>query len=268
VGPARSRRLRPEPGAGGLSGRRVLVTGLSGLIGGALLKHLGTTYELRGLNRRPVSGAAGHRADIADLSAIRPAFEGIDAVVHLAALADGSAPLDAILRNNVVGTHNVFEAARLAGVRRIVFASSGATVAGWEREMPYQALVAGRYDQVSTWPMITHETPVRPTGLYGASKVWGEALARHYADAHGLSTICLRIGHVVTEDRPLTVRDFSVWCSQRDIAGMIGQALAAPASVRFDIFFALSDNRWSYRDLAHPREVLGWSPLDRAEAYR
>jgi nucleoside-diphosphate-sugar epimerase len=268
VGPARSRRFRAEPGAGGLSARRVLVTGLSGLIGGALLKHLGTTYDLRGLNRRPMSGVAGHRADIADLDAIRPAFEGIDAVVHLAALADSSAPPDALIRNNVVGTHNVFEAARLAGVRRVVFASSGATVAGWEREMPYQALVTGRYSEASSWPLITHETPVRPTGLYGASKMWGEALARYYADTHGLSMICLRIGHVVTEDRPLTVRDFSVWCSQRDIARMIGQALDAPDSVRFGVFFVASDNRWGYRDLAHPREVLGWSPLDRAEDYR
>jgi nucleoside-diphosphate-sugar epimerase len=268
VGTARSRGLRPESGAGGLSARRVLVTGLSGRIGGALLKHLGTAYELRGLNRRSVPGVPGHPADIADMDAIRPAFEGIDAVVHLAALADGSAPLDAILRHNVVGTHNVFEAARLAGVRRLIFASSGATVAGWEREMPYRALVAGQYDGLSHWPLITHETPVRPTGLYGASKVWGEALARHYADAHGLSMICLRIGHVVTEDRPLTIRDFSVWCSQRDIARMIGHALDAPDSVRFDVFFVVSDNRWGYRDVAHARDVLGWSPLDRAEDYR
>jgi len=268
VGPARPRGLRFESGAGGLSRRPVLVTGLSGRIGGALLKHLSTTHELRALNRRPVAGVAGHCADIADLEAIRPAFAGIDVVVHLAALADGSAPLDAVLRNNVVGTYNVFEAARLAGVRRVVFASSGATVAGWEREMPYRALVAGRYDEVTEWPRITHETPVRPTGLYGASKVWGEALARHYADSHGLSVICLRIGHVVVEDRPLTVRDFSVWCSQRDIARMIGHAIDAPDSVRFDVFFVVSDNRWGYRDLAHAREVLGWSPLDRAEDYR
>jgi nucleoside-diphosphate-sugar epimerase len=268
VGSAPARGLRPEPGAGGLSGRPVLVTGLSGRIGGALLEHLGSAWQLRALNRRPVPGIPGHQADIADLEAIRPAFVGIDAVVHLAALADGSAPLDAVLRNNVVGTYNVFEAARQAGVRRIVFASSGATVSGWEREMPYRALVAGQYDAVSTWPMITHETPVRPVGLYGASKMWGEALARHYADAHGISTICLRIGHVVAEDRPLTVRDFSVWCSRRDVARMIGHALAAPESVGFDVFFVLSANRWAYRDVTHARDVLGWSPLDRAEDHR
>jgi nucleoside-diphosphate-sugar epimerase len=98
--------------------------------------------------------------------------------------------------------------------------------------------------------------------------MWGEALARHYADAHGISTICLRIGHVVAEDRPLTVRDFSVWCSRRDVARMIGHALAAPESVGFDVFFVLSANRWAYRDVTHARDVLGWSPLDRAEDHR
>jgi len=248
--------------------RTVLVTGMSGLIGGALRRHLEGKYELSALNRRPVPGVKCHQADIADLDAIAPAFAGVDTVVHLAALTGSSTNFDDILRANVVGTYNVFEAARRAGVRRVVFASSGATVSGWEREMPYQALVAGRYHDVGQWTRITHETPVRPVGLYGVSKVWGEALARHYADAHGLSMIGVRIGHVTAADRPQSARDFSVWCSQRDVARMIELAIVAPASIRFDVFFALSGNRWGYRDLDHARQVLGFEPVDRAEDYR
>ncbi|HEU5322388.1 MAG TPA: NAD(P)-dependent oxidoreductase, partial [Methylomirabilota bacterium] len=57
---------------------RVLVTGLSGLIGGALRRHLGDAHELRGLNRRPVPGVPCHLADVADLAAIEPAFAGVD----------------------------------------------------------------------------------------------------------------------------------------------------------------------------------------------
>lgn len=87
--------------------------------------------------------------------------------------------------------------------------------------------------------------------------MWGEALARHYADAHGVSMICVRIGHVTAADRPQTARDFSVWCSQRDVARMFELAVAAPPGVRFDVFFALSGNCWGYRDLEHAREVLG-----------
>ena len=246
----------------------VLVTGMSGLIGGAVRRQLGARYELRALNRRAVDGVPCHRADIADLAAIEPAFKGVDAVVHLAASVGSSAPFDELLRANVIGTYNVFEASRRAGVRRVVYASSGATVSAYERDMPYRALAEGRYDEVGAWTPLTHETPVRPAGLYGASKVWGEALARHYADAHDLSVLCVRIGHVTAEDRPRAPRDFSVWCSQRDIARMIEACLRAPATLRFDVFFAVSNNRWSYRDLDHARRVLGFEPQDAAETYR
>jgi uronate dehydrogenase len=246
----------------------VLVTGMSGLIGRALRAAFAGRYDLRALNRGPVNGVPCHRADIADLSAIRPAFAGIDVVIHLAALARGDAPWEETLHHNIVGTYNVFEAARQAGVKRVVFASSGATVSNCERDFPYSALVTGRYDEVPTWPMLTHEAPPRPHGLYGVSKVFGEALARHFADTGDMSMICLRIGAVTAEDRPLAARHFSVWCSQRDIVQMIERCIEAPASLRFDVFFVVSENRWSYRDLDHARAVVGYRPRDRAEDHR
>src|SRR5207237_3889528 len=96
----------------------VLVTGLSGLIGSALRTHLDPArYELRSLSRRAVDGVQSHRADIADLDAIQPAFAGVDTVVHLAA-AVGNPAFEAVLCTNVVGTYNVFEAARRARVSR------------------------------------------------------------------------------------------------------------------------------------------------------
>ena len=241
---------------------------MSGLIGGAMRRHLAPgVYELRSLSRRAVDGVRSHQADIADLEAIQPAFAGVDAVVHLAA-AVGEPSFDVALRTNVVGTYNVFEAARRGGVKRVIFASSGATVSAWEREEPYRSLADGRYDGLRDWPMITHETPLRPAGVYGASKVWGEALARHYADTHGLSMICVRIGRVRADDRPHAPRDFAVYCSQRDIARMIERCLAAPPTVRFDVFFATSRNRWGYRDLDHARAVIGFEPADAAEDHR
>jgi nucleoside-diphosphate-sugar epimerase len=247
---------------------RVLVTGMSGLIGRAVGARLAERYALSALNRSPVEGVPCHRADIADLAAIEPVFAGVEAVVHLAAVASGSAPWEAILPSNVVGTYNVFEAARRAGVRRVVYASSGATIAGVEREMPYAALVAGRYDEVPEWPVIPPEAPPRPAGLYGASKVWGEALARHYADAQGMSMLCLRFGFVNAEDRPLAPRHFAVWCSQRDAVQAIARALDAPPALRFGVFHVVSDNRRGYRDLAATRRALGYAPEDRAEDHR
>jgi nucleoside-diphosphate-sugar epimerase len=247
----------------------VLVTGMSGLIGGALRRHLDpAAWELRALGRRAVEGVPSHRADIADLDAIQPAFAGVDAVVHLAADVRLDPPFEELLRANVAGTYNVFEAARRAGVPRVVFASSGAVVSGWEQSEPYLSLAQGRYEGLRGWPMITHETPLRPAGLYGASKAWGENLGRVYADAHGLSVLCVRLGRVTAADRPREPREFAVWCSQRDAVRMIERCLAAPPGLRFDVFFVTSRNRWGYRDLDHARAVVGFEPRDAAEDHR
>jgi nucleoside-diphosphate-sugar epimerase len=248
--------------------RRILVTGMSGLIGGAVRRRLEGRVALRALNRRTVEGVDTHQADIADLEAIAPAFRDMDAVVHLAANVASNPPMEAIARDNVVGTHNVFEAARRAGVHRVIYASSGATVSEWEREEPFASLVAGRYEGLTRWPVLTHESPTRPHGLYGCSKLWGEALARYFADTAGMSMLCLRIGRVTEADRPANPREFSVWCSQRDVAQMVERCLDAPADVRFDVFFVCSDNSWSYRDITHARSVVGFVPEDRAEDYR
>ena len=247
----------------------VLITGMSGLIGGVVREHLQHRFTLSALNRRAVPGVPCVSADIGDLEAIQPAFSGIDAVVHLAAFARSGGGWDEILNDNIVGTYNVFEAARRAGVQRIVYASSGMATAGWENVMPYRALVEGRYDQApATWDRVSHQTAVRPRGLYGCSKVFGEALARHYADTTDLSILCLRIGNVVAEDRPSTPRQFSVYCSKADIAQMVERCLDAPADLKYDLFYAISDNRWSYRDLEHSRETIGFVPTGSAEDFR
>jgi nucleoside-diphosphate-sugar epimerase len=249
--------------------KKVLVTGANGLIGSALRQQLGDKYEWSALNRSDLPGVPTTQADIADLDAIRPAFEGIDTVVHLAALAHVDASWDDLLGPNFTGTYNVFAAAAEAGVKRVIFASSGATVAGVHRDEPYKAIVEGRYDDVEgSWPIFTHESMPRPLGIYGVSKVFGEALARYFVDTSPLSILCLRIGAVGKEDRPISPAHYANWCSQRDIVQMIDRCIEAPLSLRYDIFFVTSNNRWSYRDLEHGRRVLGYVPQDNAEDYR
>src|SRR4051812_48879879 len=123
---------------------RILVTGMSGLIGSAVRERLAGKYELTALNRRPVLGVETFQADIADIEAIKPAFVGQDTVVHLAGYMEGD-DWPGLLQTNIIGSYNVFEACREAGVKRIIFASSGATVSTWEKEEPYLSVMEGRY---------------------------------------------------------------------------------------------------------------------------
>ncbi len=247
--------------------KKILITGMSGLIGGAVRNQLEDKYDLRALNRSNVEGVDCHRADISDFDAIRPAFEGIDTVVHLAAAIKSD--FDGFIDHNIRGTYNVFEAANQAGVKRVISASSGSVTAGWENDPPYTALVDGQYDNApDTWEKFSHKTPTRPRGIYGCTKVWGEAVARHYADSTDTSVICLRIGAVNAEDRPRGTRGYSVWCSQATIAKMVEACINASADLKYDVFYVVSNNKWSYRDTDHAREVLGFEPEGNAEDHR
>ncbi len=245
---------------------KVLITGMSGLIGSLLKDYLldKRGYDLTGLNRSSVEGVKNHRADIAKLEDIKPAFVGQDVVVHLAAYL-GSEGWKWQQDNNVVGTYNVFEAARLAGVKRIIFASSGATIMGFEQVQPYKDLANGVFDEIpNDLSMITCDQ-VRPAGVYGATKVWGEALGRHYSDEYDMSVICVRIGSVRKENRPMSVRENAIYLGHSDICQMLSLCIEADQSIKYDVFFAVSDNKLSYRDISRAKEVLGYSPQESAD---
>ena len=246
--------------------KNILVTGMSGLIGGLLKDHLLSAggYTLKALNRSDVHNVDTHKADISDLDSIKEAFMNQDTVVHLAAYL-GSEGWDLQHSNNVVGTYNVFEAARLAGVRRVVFASSGATISGFEKIEPYKHIAAGEYEKVpKDFPMITCDQ-TRPQALYGATKVWGEALGRHYSDEHGMSVICVRIGSVRKENRPMRVRENAIYLGHRDICQVLHRSIDADPAIGYDVFFAVSDNKWNYRDISRSKTVLGYTPEDSAD---
>jgi nucleoside-diphosphate-sugar epimerase len=254
-----------------MGSRRILVTGAEGVIGSAVRQHLAGRYELTSLTLT-AQEFPSHVADVSDLESIRPAFEGVDAVVHLAASASLEASWDDVLRNNIVGTYNVFEAARLAGVSRVVFASSNHVVGMYELDGApalYDPEDERSYD---------HEAEIRPDSLYGVSKAYGEALGRMYVERHGLRVFCLRIGAVRANDDPTAPtanplihldaegrrnRLRAVWLSQRDCAELIARCLDV-GDVSWAVVYGVSRNPRRFWDLAHGRELLGWEPRDAA----
>ena len=251
--------------------KKVLITGVTGLIGGIVFNDLKDDYELTGLARRPMEGLRHFRGSIDNLEEILPAFEGQDAVVHMAADPSGHAPWESVLSNNLIGTYNMYEASRICGVKRIIFASSNHAAGMYERDHPYHHIVRGEYDKVDVWPIpqVSHESEIRPDGYYGISKAYGEAMGRYYSEEYGISVICLRIGTVNQWNSPTRdIRHFATWFSHRDQAQQVRKSLEASDSLAFDILYGVSGNKWRFWDIEHPRQVISFEPQDNAEEYR
>ena len=267
-----------------MSPAKILITGVHGLIAGSIYRHFAaqpTNYDVYGMARRRqpsdrvaegrqvhIPESRFHLADLAEWDSVRDAAQGMDIVVHMAADARDDAPWESIHQSNIIGAYHVFEACRQAGVRRILLASSIMVSWGYQSDEPYRAIRECRFDEVPREvPLVTHLDPPRPTDLYSASKVWGEALARTYSEVHGLSCICLRIGWVNGEDRPYKPELAAVWCSQRDITQLVERCVNAPDEIPFDVFYGISNNRFRWVDIERATQVIGYCPRDRAEDF-
>lgn len=246
--------------------KKVLVTGMSGQIGGIMRARLSDRYALSGLDVKPVDGFEVQVADLASLEAIQPAFEGVDTVVHLGADPSPRASWDSVLNNNLIATRNVYEAARVAGVKRVVFASSNHVV-GYVplKEEPYKAIYEGRLSDVRRpFPMLDASV-LRPDSYYGVSKAFGESLGSYFHDAHGISVICIRIGWVMTPDDPgFHPAALSLWLSHRDTAELMTKCIDAPASVGFSIVHGMSNNTLRIWESEATEAVVGFVPQDNA----
>ena len=258
---------------------RILVTGAYGLIAWESYKRFRDrgeeTYALA-RRREPSERVAQEEeihvpkdrfflADLTEYDAVRSAVDGMDVVVQMAADPRPDAAWEAILNSNMIGVYNVFEACHDAGVKRIVYASSIMANWGYWDVEPYKAIREGRFDDVpDELPVITVQNPPRPTEPSSARQVWGEALARTYSDAKGMSCICVRIGWVNAADSPQGSPIAPIWSSQRDIVQMIERCVDAPDDLRFDIFYGISDNANCWVDVARGSEI-GYVPEDRAQ---
>jgi len=230
----------------------IVITGGSGRIGSMLRQRLARPARiLRLLDITPAPSPGPDEevvvASVTDMAAMSEALTGADAVIHLGGVAS-EAPWDKIFAINIQGTYTVFEAARRAGVPRVIFASSNHAVGFTPR---------------SAFPAPDYAFPA-PDTYYGVSKVTGEALASMYHDRYGLDAICLRI--LSCFERPATLRMLSTWLSPDDAGRLFEACLTAPRP-GFRVAFGVSANsRGGWVSLDEAR-ALGYEPKDDAEVY-
>lgn len=230
---------------------RVLMTGADGVIGRVLRKELSGVYPILRLSHRrpfgdPNPGEEIVLANLENADEMDDLMEGVDAVIHLGGKAE-EGTWDVVLKSNILGAFNTFEAARRHGVKRFVFASTNHLIGYYRRDRK-----------------LTVNDPPRPDCRYAATKVFGEALARLYSDKYGMSTICMRIGSF--QPRPLNVRMLSCWLSHHDMVQLARVCLDAPLDIHYEVVWGVSDNDRSWWDNS-PAERLGYRPMDNSEDF-
>ncbi|HEX3540807.1 MAG TPA: NAD(P)-dependent oxidoreductase [Acidimicrobiales bacterium] len=220
----------------------LLLTGAAGTIGRAILPALAERWDVVATDR---PGKGMEVLDVTDLDACRQRCRGVDAVVHLAGDPSPAATWDSLLPTNVIGTHNIAQAAMDEGVHRLVLASSAQAVAGYP---------PGR--------QIRAEDRVRPPNLYGATKAWAEAIGSWVASSSSTTVVVLRIAFFGAEPpsgEAATPRNLAAWLSPGDAARLV---VAAVEATGIDYFVAngISNNRYQHLDLSTTRAVLGYAP--------
>jgi uronate dehydrogenase len=226
----------------------VLVTGAAGFIGTRLRNPLRGVYpDLRWSDIKEPQGLSSDekfvKADLADIDQVARALQGVQGIVHLGGLAREE-PWEDILRANISGCYNLFEAARRAGVERIVLASSNHVTGFYPRQR-----------SVGT------DVTTRPDSRYGVSKAFGEALGALYAFKYGLRVTCLRIGRFA--DRPSGAIALSTWIAPEDLVQLIRIGLEHP-DLHYEIFYGMSDNARGFWDNSAAARY-GYRPANRAE---
>jgi uronate dehydrogenase len=229
--------------------KTVLITGAAGVVAGYIREQLRGRYALRLSDIVPITdlgeGESFVTADVRDTGQLLAAVQGVDAIIHLGAIPveDDWQP---ILEANIVGTYNLYEAARQAQVPRVVYASSNHAMGFYRRQQTIDVNVT-----------------VQPDSRYGLSKAFGEALASLYANKYGVQSLRIRIGNVWPE--PADRRRLSIWLSPRDLGQLVTIGIEH-ADIEFEIVYGMSDNKRAWWDNSNATR-LGYKPQDRSEDY-
>ena len=251
-----------------------MITGIVGNIGTIVADNIQDDHEVHGVDLKESDRPNTTQIDLADSADdLAKTFDGIDVVLHLAADIRHEPWIgwNELMRPNIVGTANVFQAADKANVRRVIFASSFHAVGGYELIEPYKSIVNGNYDGIDQNKVDLVKglgQDARPDSEYSASKVFGESLGKYFAEFENMEGLVVRVGTVHSDNKPgADTRSWVSYFSRNDIGGYF-RACIEKKDVSYDILYGASNNDWKVYDTPYAYNYLGFQPSDNAENYR
>ena len=230
---------------------KILITGSNGFIGRTISPYLEQCgYTLRSYDRaksRCIEDS--FEGDLTDFKSLHKAVNDVDCIIHLAACSDDDDFISKLVPSNVIGVFNIFEAAKIAGVKRVIFASSCQA-----------ADLVGEREQISVNDRF-------PTDHYGLTKLWAEDLAQMYSRCFGIAVLVTRLGWVVRSlfDYEL-MRSLpggrELFLSHNDLREFFRCCLHSPITP-FSIVYAFSKQRDpEIFDMEPSRRLLNYEPID------
>ena len=233
----------------------VLITGGAGRLGRAAARELDSRgWDVRSFDRAPAPVGTSYVGQLSDADTLLKAAKGAQVMIHLAATPDDDDFVSQLLPNNVLGLYNALEAARIAGIKRVILASTG---------------------QVNWWQQFDGNGPIKlgdtitPRGWYAVTKVAMEAAGMIYARNEGMTVIATRLGwcprtRAQMEELGSSPHGPQVYFSPQDAGAFFAAAVSAPVEPGYHLVFAASLPRdRAVFDLEPVKALLGWSPKDR-----
>jgi len=255
--------------------KKIGITGAAGHIGLDLTAGLADKYELTLFyhNTKPDTSLKLKmiQADLSDEKQVTGIFQGLDAVIHLAAASSSLASWENCLTQNIITTYNVFEEVRRAGVSKIIFASTNHT------QHAYTMLnntLNEDLSYVNKHGLIKLSDPPAPDSFYGVSKLFGEDLGRYYSRFFGIKVVSLRIGWADTQkmkdwiihaEEPVKKHIRVMFLSTRDLIDVMDKSLQIDSD--YVLAYAVSDNNPAVFDLTETRQKLGFNPNDNSKLW-
>jgi nucleoside-diphosphate-sugar epimerase len=239
--------------------KKVLLLGASGNVGSGFVEeylenYIGSYNLVLGVHRKKGKSPGGletRKVNLSNIGSLKKAMRGVSCVINLAANPEPLAEFDDLVEPNLIGAYNVFEAARLSKVGRVIFASSVHAVRGY----------------AEGYKVKEGDAP-RPLNFYGATKVFAEALCHVFYKKYGLSCLAIRIGAYISNDQkdivcPMRER-YDYVISQRDMGQLLHRSVLAPRRVKYGILAGVSNNKEQYLDLKSTKKLVGYKPEDDA----